>query len=182
MDPLYSMGKALGRLIEMCEELNNHKMGVKSTGITDADSIPNGGGLKKRNFQAYGQAPRLIQHFPWLGEAEHRTNALHTLTMKSYLRLCSFVRNEADIMNSSERQKLLSRGISHPGTSRNPNKLHPLNNFTPEWACNVMRTYGVPESQCSMSIFKVAFPTNFSVIGLESADALFKRAATRRGT
>jgi hypothetical protein len=98
--------------------------------------------------------PRLIQHFPWLGESDHRHNALHSLDMNSYLQLVSFVRNEPSMMMPGSREKLLSRGIDDPGTTTNPNKLHPISVFTPEWACSVMKAYGVPDSQCDMSVFK----------------------------
>jgi hypothetical protein len=40
MDPIYSMGKAMSRLIKMCEEMHNFRMGMKATGMVDADSVP----------------------------------------------------------------------------------------------------------------------------------------------
>jgi len=55
-----------------------------------------------------------------------------------------------------DRQKNLHNmnRMSNPGTSRDPNRMHPALLFTVEWALQTMRLYGVPESQASMSVFK----------------------------
>jgi hypothetical protein len=154
MDPLYSVGKAMSRLISMCEELRNYRMGMRAANMTDADSVPGGGGGGRRKFTSnFPATPRLVQHFPWLNESDHKTNALHTLNMDAYLELVSFVRDEPEML-TGDRNKLTARGISDPGKTDNPNKLHPINTFTPEWACSVMKEYGVPDSQCDMCVFK----------------------------
>lgn len=156
MDPLYSIGKALFNVIDMAEE---HDRAVKGMSAHEngsgQDGQSNGPGGKKRWNPSSSNGTRLTQFFPWITAPEHKENALLSLSMEKYLDLVAFVRDEPSLL-LEDRQKYMSRGMSDPGTDSNPNKLHPLNVFTPNWALRVMAVFGVEEDQCGMERFRGA--------------------------
>ncbi len=176
MDPLYSIGKALHGIIEMSEE---HYRAVMGTGAQDGrmrsggdgtgdNGGPGGGpgGGNRKRWTPSANSTRLSQFFPWITAPEHRNNALLDMSMEKYLDLVAFIRDDPSLLRE-ERQKYLSRGMSDPGTDQNPNKLHPVNVFTPNWALQVMASYGVEEDQCGMERFRGAdYLTEVDVSGL----------------
>lgn len=142
MDPLYSLGRNFASIVEMCEEHKNMKHGMKSgAGVTDAE-MPK----KRQNHGPDAKISRLVQIFPWLSGPEHANNALLSLDKDSYARLVSFIRDDPGLIDGQRGVKVLSRGMEDPGSAGNPNPLHPINVFTPDWAMSIMRQYGNTES------------------------------------
>ena len=178
MDPLYSIGKALFNVIEMAEE---HHRVVTGTGAQDGrmqrggdgDGAGGGGGSgsggaggRGKRWSPSANATRLSTCFPWITAPEHRDNALLGMSMEKYIDLVAFIRDEPSLLRE-DRQRYLSRGMSDPGTDGNPNKLHPINVFTPSWALEVMAAYGVEQDQCGMERFRGAdYLTEVDVAGL----------------
>lgn len=158
MDPLFSAGKAFKNIIDMAEEHHKQRTGTAAQDATKSDMISRDGdsstNRQGKRF-ASGQPSRLMQHFPWLGEDAHVSNAMHTMTMLSYVNLVSFVRNDPSIYAVHYKQ-LLARGMDDIGTDREPNVLHPINVFTPEWALATMEQYGVGKDQTRMERFRGA--------------------------
>lgn len=158
MDPLYSMGKAVDRLIELCEDHRAMKLGTRAgANVFAGDAIGqdnNSANGRGRNGYQQSRTSRLMEIFPWLADEDHANNTLHTLDRAAYLQLVAFIRDDPSLALGEERQRALTRGLADPGTIGNPNKLHPINVFTPEWACNVMQMYGVPAERCSIGFFR----------------------------
>jgi len=153
MDPIFSMGHSISRLIDMCEEHYNNRLGIQSRNKLFTDNNNNdygrGGGGGRGGA---GNVSKLMKMFPWLMEEDHKSNILHSLSKDRYLELASFIRNDPSMLKE-HRSEYLARGLDSAGTVRNRNVLHPLNLFTPEWATGVMKYYGVPDQQCDMSVF-----------------------------
>lgn len=171
MDPLYSIGKALSKLVEMCEEYKNVSLGMQSTGgsTTDSDAVNghgggDGGGAGKRPGPGGGgggggsgkASTKLAKQFPWIGGEEHKNNTLLLLDRAQYLKYAAFAADRPELYIGQERQVVLARGMENPGTLADPNPIHPIHLFTPEWACKIMNAFGVPEDRCSIEFFTKA--------------------------
>jgi hypothetical protein len=78
MDPLFSIGKAMARMLDMCEAYDRYSTGVKSA--------KEQGGARKRGRNT-NDKPDLLNLFPWLESADHKNNALLTASRAKYLEL-----------------------------------------------------------------------------------------------
>lgn len=163
MDPLFSIGKSIRTMIEWCEEYHDAKRGIASKAVMALQqqqqerAAANGGiGGGGRGAGAGGfrlSNCRLLKTFPWLTDDDHKTNALHDITMDKYLEMVAFALNRPSLL-TEERAKWLARGLDDPGTLRKPNIIHPLQVFTMDWCLDMMRAYGVPEDRCDPQRFR----------------------------
>ncbi len=154
LDPIYSMGRMVRQLIEMCEEHRNMRMGVRTNvGGASGGGGGAGAGFKRgRGGAGYGNnTSRLASMFPWI--TDDRDNTLHDLTFDSYLDLVAFVHGNFELATTFRSTLLGGRGMDDPGTALRPNLLNPINTFTAEWAFSVMSRFGVPDDQLHLPSF-----------------------------
>jgi len=160
MDPLFSIGKAMRNMIEWCEEYHDAKRGIASKAVVQMQQQQQqqqqqygGGGFRGGGGNFRLSNCKLLKTFPWLTEQDHKSNSLHDITMDAYLELVAFASDRPEIVRS-EKTKWLARGLDDPGTKDDPNLIHPIHVFSPDWCLSVMRKFGVPEDKCRPDRFR----------------------------
>jgi hypothetical protein len=149
MDGLYSMGTPFQALVKMGTE---HRLSVarKTKNQPGRPRGPNGGGR-----QQFMPEPSLMEHFPFLKDPDHISNGLLNFTAETYLDLAAFITDDPRIVKENRQENLYNMNrLSNPGTTDDPNRMHPALLFTVDWALQVMLLYGVDESQASYNVLK----------------------------